>query len=106
MPFVFHKASTYNEFSLDREPLSVRLSEPMSIDLRKVLKDLYTQKERLEHVITSLEALQQGSEAQMPPQKKTNRGRKSMGAEERREVSERMRRYWAARRKSKTQVAS
>jgi hypothetical protein len=78
----------------------------MSIDLRKVLKDLYTQRERLEHVITSLEALQQGSAAELPPQKRTNRGRKSMGADERREVSERMRKYWAARRKKKTQAAS
>ena len=78
----------------------------MPIDLRKVLKDLYTQRERLEHVITSLEALQQGSAAGLPREKKTNRGRKSMGAEERREVSDRMRKYWAARRKKKTLVAS
>jgi len=78
----------------------------MSIDLRKVLKDLYTQRERLEHVITSLEALQQGSTAGLPTEKKSNRGRKSMGAEERREVSERMRKYWAARRKKKTMAAS
>ena len=78
----------------------------MPIDLRNVLKDLYTQRERLEHVITSLEALQQGSAAGLPPQKKTNRGRKSMGAKERREVSERMRKYWAARRKKEAQAAS
>jgi hypothetical protein len=32
----------------------------MPIDLRNVLKDLYTQREGLEHVITSLEALQRG----------------------------------------------
>ncbi len=78
----------------------------MPIDLRKVLKDLYTQRERLEHVITSLEALQQDSAVGLPPQKKTNRGRKSMGADERREVSERMRKYWTARRKKKTLAAS
>ena len=78
----------------------------MPIDLRKVLKDLYTQRERLEHVITSLEALQQDSAVGLPPQKKTNRGRKSMGADERREVSERMRKYWMARRKKKTLAAS
>ena len=78
----------------------------MPIDLRNVLKDLYTERERLEHVITSLEALQQGSAAGLPPLKKTNRGRKSMGAKERREVSERMRKYWAARRKKNTSAAS
>jgi hypothetical protein len=77
----------------------------MPIDLRKILKDLYSQRERLEHVITSLEALQQGSAAGLHPEKKTNRGRKSMGSEERREVSERMRKYWAARRKKKTLAA-
>jgi hypothetical protein len=60
----------------------------------------------LEHVITSLEALQQDSAVGLPPQKKTNRGRKSMGADERREVSERMRKYWTARRKKKTLAAS
>jgi hypothetical protein len=52
--------------------------KPMPIDLRKVLKDLYIQRERLEHVITSLEALQDGSAAGLPAQKKTNRGRKSI----------------------------
>jgi hypothetical protein len=78
----------------------------MPIDLRNVLKDLYSQRKRLEHVITSLEALQQGSAAGLPPQKKTNRGRKSMGAEERREVSERMRKYRGARRKKKTPAGS
>jgi hypothetical protein len=78
----------------------------MPIDLRDVLKDLYTQRELLERVITSLEALQQGLAAGLFPQKKTNRGRKSMGAEERREVSERMRKYWGARRKKKTLAGS
>jgi hypothetical protein len=78
----------------------------MAIDLRHVLKDLYSQRERLEHVISSLEALQDGSAGAMPPEKKTNRGRKSMGADERQEVSERMRKYWAARRKKKMVSAS
>ena len=78
----------------------------MPIDLRDVLKDLYTQRELLERVITSLEAMQQGLAAGLSPQKKTNRGRKSMGAEERREVSERMRKYWGARRKKKTLAGS
>ncbi len=77
----------------------------MPIDLRNILKNLYTQRERLEQVIKSLEALHQGSAGGLPPQNKTNRGRKSMGAKERREVSERMRKYWAARRKMKTQAA-
>jgi hypothetical protein len=73
----------------------------MSLDLKSVLKDLYAQRERLERVITSLESLQDGSVTGLLIPKKSNRGRKSMGPEERREVSERMRRYWAARRKKK-----
>jgi hypothetical protein len=81
-------------------------NKPMPIDLRNVLKDLYTERKRLEHVITALETLQHGSAAGLPPQKKTNRGRKSMGAEERRQVSGRMRKYWAARHKQKTQAVS
>ena len=78
------------------------MSRPVPIDLRKVLKDLYSQRERLEHVITSLEALQRSSAAGLPNPKQTNRGRKSMGAAERLEVSERMRKYWATLRKKKT----
>ena len=78
----------------------------MPIDLKGVLRDLYSQRERLERVIASLEALQDGSAAELSAQKKSNRGRKSMGAEERRAVSERMRKYWAARRKKKTLLAS
>ena len=83
-----------------------RQNKPMPIDLGKVLKDLYTQRERLEHVITSLETLQRSTSAGLPPQKQTNRGRKSMGAEERREVSERIRKYWVARRMKKTVAES
>jgi len=78
----------------------------MPIDLSKILKDLYQQRERLEHVITSLEAFQEDAGAGLNTKKKTNRGRKSMGADERLEVSERMRRYWASRRKKKSVVLS
>ena len=47
-------------------------------------------------VIHQLEALQN-----TPPEPKSTRGRKSMGMEERKEVSVRMSRYWAIRRKAK-----
>jgi len=65
------------------------------MDLYKSIRELYEQKKRLDVVIASLEELEKtGSEE--PPKR---RGRKPMDAQARREVSERMRRYWARRRK-------
>ncbi len=70
------------------------------MDLYKALQDLYAEKEKLERAIASLEELQRIG-AGLPGLSQTGkrRGRKSMSAEERVEVSKRMRRYWAARRK-------
>jgi hypothetical protein len=72
------------------------------MDLNKAIQDLYAEKEKLERVIASLEELQRtaGSVPVLPKPLK-RRGRKSMAASERQEVSERMRKYWATRRKDK-----
>ena len=67
------------------------------MDLNKTIDFLRGEIGRLERVVASLEELQ-GATTAAPLQKKRG-GRKSMSAEERREVSERMRRYWAGRRK-------
>ena len=69
------------------------------MDLYKAIQDLYAEKEKLERVIASLEDLQRSAES-MPvlPRATKRRGRKSMGAKERQEVSERMKRYWESRR--------
>ena len=72
------------------------------MDLYRTIQDLYEEKEKLERVIASLEELQRTAAltgAPLPPTKR--RGRKSMAPNERREVSERMKRYWDARRKEK-----
>ncbi|MGA2147423.1 MAG: hypothetical protein ABSH49_20955 [Bryobacteraceae bacterium] len=72
------------------------------MDLYRALQDLYAEKEKLERAIESLEQLQRaerGGPAANPTSKR--RGRKSMSPEEREEVSERMKRYWAARRNAK-----
>jgi len=73
-----------------------------SMDLYKAIQDLYAEKEKLERVIASLEELQR-SAGLLPPvapaKPGKRRGRKSMSSEERQEVSARMRRYWASRRK-------
>ena len=69
------------------------------MDLYKAIQDLYAEKEKLERVIASLEELQRtGGAVPAPPKAAKRRGRKSMNSEERLEVSERMRKYWASRR--------
>jgi hypothetical protein len=73
------------------------------MDLYKAIQDLYAEKEKLERVIASLEDLQRSAGGGIPPMPKSGkrRGRKSMSADEREEVSERMKKYWASRRKNK-----
>jgi hypothetical protein len=75
------------------------------MDLYKTIQDLYAEKEKLERVIASLEELHRtsGSMPTMPAGAK-RRGRKSMGSKEREEVSERMKRYWAGRRKNQAET--
>jgi hypothetical protein len=72
------------------------------MDLYKAIQDLYAEKEKLERVIASLEELQRTAGA-MPvlPKSAKRRGRKSMNSQERQEVAERMRKYWASRRNHK-----
>ena len=75
------------------------------MDLYKAIQDLYAEKEKLERVIASLEELQRTAGA-LPPLAKSGggrRGRKSMSAKERQEVSNRMKKYWADRRKHQQQ---
>ena len=74
------------------------------MDLYKAIQDLYIEKEKLERVIASLEELQRSAGAVPPlPKPVRRRGRKSMNSQERREVSERMRKYWAGRRNNKAE---
>ncbi len=71
-----------------------------AMHLCKAIQELSTDKERLERVIASLEALQRG-EVGVPvlTQAPKRRGRKFMSPQEREEVSARMKKYWDARRK-------
>ena len=69
-----------------------------AMDLSKILLQLYAQKKVLEEAIAALEKLD-GSEK--PSSAGKRRGRKSMGAAERLEVSRRIKQYWANRRKKK-----
>ena len=73
----------------------------MGMNLYKAIEYLYTQKETLERVIASLEELQRSGApgAAVVPSALERRGRKSMSSAEREEVSKRMKKYWASRRK-------
>jgi hypothetical protein len=73
------------------------------MDLRRAIRALYEEKQRIEASISLLEELLRsggGSERRVPADlgDRKQRGRKTMSPEERRVVSERMKRYWARRR--------
>jgi hypothetical protein len=72
------------------------------MDLQETIRQLELQKRKVELVIAELEQLQ-GKEGGVSSNR---RGRKSMGSEERQQVSERVKRYWANRRKQREQVKS
>ena len=77
------------------------------MDLFKAIQELYAEKERLERVIASLEELQRSAGA-VPALAEgvKRRGRKFMDPKERQEVSDRMKKYWAARRKERQKHSS
>jgi hypothetical protein len=65
------------------------------VDLYKTIRELLDERDRLDAIIARLERMQSG---EVSTKDSPRRGRKSMGPDERREVSERMRRYWESRR--------
>lgn len=69
------------------------------MDLFETIQGLYAEKERLERVIASLEALLGVGKPELPKLKGAKRGRKSMSETEREEVSARMKTYWESRRR-------
>jgi hypothetical protein len=71
------------------------------MDLRNTLNDLYTERAKLDKVISFLEGL---AEATPRPLETGRRGRRFMSSQERQIVSERMRKYWAGRRTIKEQA--
>jgi hypothetical protein len=69
------------------------------MDILKALRELYNEKKRLDVAISSLEArLKAPRTGSAANPAKARRGRKSMCAAERLEVSKRMTLYWEARR--------
>jgi hypothetical protein len=74
------------------------------MDIYKAIRELHAEKLRLDGVIASLEEWQKRGDSSAAPTVGRRRGRKSMKAEEREQVSIRMKRYWVHRR-SKLEVA-
>jgi hypothetical protein len=68
------------------------------MDLYGAIAELLNEKKRLDRLISSLEAMQNGVAGPALGEAPKRRGRKHMSEDERREVSERMKRYWASRR--------
>jgi hypothetical protein len=66
------------------------------MDLTRILEQFYAERDRVRQAIATLEQFQQERNTTVPAHRK--RGRKSMGAEERKVVAERMKIYWAKKR--------
>lgn len=64
------------------------------MDVNKALHELYEEKKRLDATIAALEAQVR---RRLLPASNSRRGRKTMSAEERLEVSRRMSKYWESR---------
>ena len=73
------------------------------MDIENAIKNLCAERDRINRLIGILEEFQRTGVWSGTPKR---RGRKFMGAEDRKEVSERMRRYWANRRAEKATSAS
>ena len=72
------------------------------MNLRETIRALYAERDRIQRTIAAIEALRDSDGHIQSPGR---RGRKSMGASERREVSARMKKYWAKRRKQRERAA-
>lgn len=78
------------------------------MNVYKAIQYLHAQKEKLERVIALFEELQRSGApgAAVAPPAAKHRGRNSMSSAEREEVSKRMKKYWASRRKHENAAGS
>jgi len=79
----------------------IRCAARDSMDLYEAIRKLYQERKRLDHAIKELEKLRAGDCLPPAEPSATRRGRHSMGRAERQQVSRRMRKYWADRRKNR-----
>lgn len=73
------------------------------MELQQLLEKLKVERAKLDEIISSLEQLE-STIAGAKPFLKNRRGRKSMDEAARKDVSERMKRYWARRRQAKKEA--
>lgn len=71
------------------------------MDLYRIIGELVQERARILRIIESLEEMGGAGHKAAPVRHRKARGRKSMDSNARKEVSERMRRYWAKRRGEK-----
>ena len=72
------------------------------MNLMELIRSLHREKESIDRAIASLEELLQISRPHSyTPSSSKRPGRKSMSAAERQQVSQRIKEYWAAKRKEK-----
>jgi len=70
----------------------------MAVDLDGQIRELRGMLDKIKATIAALEAIEQSSPSHPASTGRSTRGRKFMRAEERKEVSARMKKYWASRR--------
>jgi hypothetical protein len=79
------------------------------MDFAGLLRELRARKEKVERAIRLFQELQELEDGSSSPPVETarpkRRGRRNMDSEERRQVSARMKRYWASRKGESQQVA-
>jgi hypothetical protein len=84
------------------DPTAVMVELPAAMDLDRALRDLHEELDTLNRVIADVEEL---ARTGIPPTP-SRPGRKSMHESERQLVSERMKKYWAAKREQRTAAGS
>jgi arylsulfatase A-like enzyme len=70
------------------------------MDLTRIIQQLHAERDKLSQAIATLEQFQQERNTTVSAHR--TRGRKSMDAEERKVVAERMKTYWAKKRQQDT----
>lgn len=73
------------------------LNLALPMDLYQIIRLLYEEMKRLDHLIAVLEELERAPEHSQTRLGKKRPGRKTISAEARRQLSDRMKRYWSRR---------
>jgi hypothetical protein len=72
------------------------------MDLLKIIQELRQERDKINTIIASLEQLARHTPVQEPTPPASRRGRRSMDAAGREEVSLRMKKYWEKRKKGES----